>query len=253
MPIIQDSNFANFPGLFHGFTTRTLPIKAAFFQQSERRAELGAEEIEANRRAALAHAPAGVKLALLNQVHVAKVIHVHQGNFQLEPDADAHVSNDPNIILGILTADCVPVLFYDPSAKVIGAAHAGWRGTLAGVLAATIAAMEELGAKASNCTALVGPCIHQQSYEVGPEVRESFIAKDAQYAEFFSPSGKPHHYMFDLPGVVKAQLATQQVASITQLPENTYTQPEKWHSFRLATHQNQPYPGSILAMIGMAV
>ena len=141
--------------------------------------------------------------------------------------------------LGISTADCGPVLFADGEARVIGAAHAGWRGALGGVLEATIAAMEKLGASRKNIVAAAGPMISQPSYEVGTDLTERFIAADPDNARFFAP-GKPGHAMFDLPGYIVERLTRASIAKVDNLALCTYADPARFFSYRRMTHRAEP-------------
>ncbi|MEJ1967256.1 MAG: laccase domain-containing protein [Rhizomicrobium sp.] len=140
---------------------------------------------------------------------------------------------------GILTADCAPVLFADSAAGVIGAAHAGWRGAFGGVLEATLAAMETLGARHGHIAAAIGPCIAQENYEVGPEFRARFVAADADNARFFVPSTRMEHHRFDLEAYVAARLARAAVDRIARLHACTYARAADFFSYRRATHRGR--------------
>ena len=160
----------------------------------------------------------------LTQVHGAEVVRVTDAwPAGAGPRADAMVTDRPGLALGIVTADCAPVLFEDPEAGVIGAAHAGWRGAVAGVLEATLAAMAELGAR--NITAAVGPCISQASYEVGADLRDAVLARDPSDARFFAAGQRADHWQFDLSGYCEARLsaggATVEVLSTDTLADDT--------------------------------
>jgi hypothetical protein len=159
------------------------------------------------------------------------------------------VTTMPGIALGILTADCAPVLFADAQARVIGAAHAGWKGALGGVLEATLAAMEALGAQRARIAAAIGPCIAQASYEVGPEFRAQFVAADAANARFFVPSDRAGHHRFDLEGFVADRLARAGVDKIEALAACTYGRAADFFSFRRATHRNEPDYGREISAI----
>ncbi len=150
--------------------------------------------------------------------------------------ADAMVTNQPKTGLGVLTADCAPVLFYDPGAQVVGAAHAGWRGALEGVIEATISAMINLGAKRDHISATIGPCIRQDAYEVGPEFVDTFVENTSDFARFFKPypSGNAH---FDLPSFVLFRLQEQGLAAATRTGNCTYTEHADFYSYRRNTHR----------------
>ena len=191
----------------------------------------------------------GGRLALLKQVHSPDAIIVDS---PLDPrtEADALVTATPGLVLGIVTADCAPVLFADPDAGIIGAAHAGWRGAFSGVLENTVAMMEQLGAARSNIAAAIGPTIAQSSYEVDEGFRDTFLQEDDDNAGFFA-AGKPGHYQFDLPAYVRRRLRNGGVALVEDLAADTYTQPARFHSFRRATHLGEPTYGRQYSLIGM--
>jgi YfiH family protein len=193
-----------------------------------------------NRRRVADTLSLGAPLLTLYQIHSGKAVAVTAPwNIGEGPQADAMVTNVPNIVLGILTADCAPVLFADPEAKVIGAAHAGWKGALGGVTDSTISAMEALGAKRNRIAAAIGPCISQANYEVGPEFRSRFLEGDSAFARFFVPSNKPDHFRFDLEGFVAQRLDAAGLASIERLSTCTYAAEDDFFSFRRATHRGE--------------
>lgn len=189
----------------------------------------------------------GAPLVGANQVHSADVVTV-TGPEDHGQRADALVTASPGLALAVLTADCQPVLFADPKAGVIGAAHAGWRGALAGVLEATLDAMEALGAQRSGITAVVGPTISQRAYEVGPELMEELLADDPEARQFFQP-GKGDRLMFDLPGYGLARLRGAGVGQAQWIGECTYSEPERFYSYRRATHQGDADYGRLIAAI----
>jgi YfiH family protein len=166
------------------------------------------------------------------------------------PRADAIVTATAGLAIGILTADCAPVLFADSSAGVIGAAHAGWKGALAGVTDSTIAAMEKLGARRDRIVAVIGPTISQESYEVGPDFRERFDGEGA--SSFFKPSARKSHYMFDLPGYLRRRLEVQGLASVTDLGLCTYREEDRFFSYRRATHHGEQHYGRQISAIALA-
>ncbi len=150
------------------------------------------------------------------------------------PPADAMVTDRPGVALGIVTADCAPVLFADADAGVIGAAHAGWRGAVAGVLEATLAAMPQLGARPERIAAAIGPCIGQSSYEVAADLRDAVLARDADHARFFT-DGRPGHWQFDLAGYCAARLAAAGVGTVGRLAADTAAEPDRFFSHRRRT------------------
>ncbi|WP_120501713.1 peptidoglycan editing factor PgeF [Roseovarius sp. EL26] len=186
-------------------------------------------------------------LTTLYQVHSATV-EVIDAPLTNRPKADAMVTATPGLTLGILTADCQPVLFADPQAGVIGAAHAGWRGAVDGVLEATIDAMETLGAKRDQITAVIGPSISQAAYEVGPEFFETFIDNDPQNSRFFT-NGKNGHYQFDLTGFGLHRLRESGVAHAEWIRHCTYSDPDRFYSYRRATHAKEADYGRLISAI----
>jgi YfiH family protein len=156
------------------------------------------------------------------------------------PRADAVVTRVPGIAIGVSTADCGPVLLADAQARVIGAAHAGWRGALAGVVDATIEAMESVGADRTRMVAALGPMIRQPNYEVGPDMIEQFVASDPDNERFFRPAERDGHRMFDLPGYIAVRLRRAGVAAIEDLGHCTYADEARFYSFRRATHRRDP-------------
>ena len=167
------------------------------------------------------------------------------------PAADALVTDRPGVLLSILTADCAPVLLADADAGVVGAAHAGWKGAIGGVLEATIAAMEGLGARREQIVAAIGPCIAQASYEVDTAFRARFIADAVANAQYFVP-GKIEHYQFDLEGYVSARLTASGLAQIARLGLDTYGDESRFYSFRRATHRDEASYGRQISVIGLS-
>ena len=208
------------------------------------------DAIAENRRRAVAAVLPGAELASVFQVHSADAVYVDRAvSHDQRPKADAMVTDRPGILLGILTADCAPVLFADREAGIIAAAHAGWRGALAGVTDNTIALMERLGAKRERIAAAVGPCIAQDSYEVDQAFRDRFVDADGENARFFRarPGERPH---FDLPGYVAQRLRAAGVtAEILGL--DTYADPGRFFSFRRSTHRGDPDYGRQISLIGL--
>jgi polyphenol oxidase len=192
------------------------------------------------------------RLLTLFQVHSPDCVTVAEPwADSARPHADALVTDRPGLLLGILTADCAPVLFADGEAGVIGAAHAGWKGAFAGVVENTVAAMEALGARRERIAAAIGPCIAQVSYEVDQAFADRFISADPDHARFFAP-GKSAHYQFDLEGYVAARLAAAGIERVEPLGLDTYMQPDRFYSFRRATHHGEPAYGRQIALIGLA-
>ncbi|KIC28846.1 peptidoglycan editing factor PgeF [Leisingera sp. ANG-M6] len=205
-----------------------------------------AVQINRNRVAAAMDVPPE-HLSAVHQVHSADVQVVTEPS-QDRPQADAMVTNVPGLALSILTADCQPVLFSDPKASVIGAAHAGWRGTLDGVLEATLEAMEGLGARRENTAAVIGPTISQRAYEVGPEFFDDFMMQDDAYARFFA-NGEGDRYLFDLPGLGLHKLRQAGIGAAEWSRHCTYSDAEKFFSFRRATHAKEADYGRLISCI----
>jgi hypothetical protein len=207
--------------------------------------------IERNRRLAVEAVAPGARLATVYQVHSPDVVEVTQPwPHEERPKADAMVTDRPGLALGILTADCTPVLLADRQAGVIGAAHAGWKGAFGGVLHETVAAMERLGAVRGRIVAAVGPTIGRKSYEVDEDFFRRFVAADDDYDLFFT-DGRPGHYQFDLEGFVLARLAAAGVRRIEALGLDTYADPERFYSYRRATHRGEPSYGRQISIIAL--
>ncbi|MDB5683117.1 MAG: hypothetical protein JWM75_815 [Sphingomonas bacterium] len=201
-------------------------------------------------RAAAAIAP-GARLVTLHQVHSATALAVDAPFADdARPHADALVTDRPGLLLGILTADCVPVLFADPDAGVIGAAHAGWKGALSGVTDATLAQMEALGARRDAIRAAIGPCIARASYEVDDGFLARFCAADRENERFFL-DGRPGHRQFDIEAYVVARLAAAGVGRIEALGLDTYADERRFYSFRRATHRGEPGYGRQISLIAL--
>ncbi|MDA0661582.1 MAG: peptidoglycan editing factor PgeF [Proteobacteria bacterium] len=239
--------------LRHGFFTRQGGVSKGIYGSLNTGygSDDDAAAVTENRRR-IAEALALPALNTVYQVHGRDVAHV-AGPWQPAdaPKCDAMVTDRPGIALGILTADCAPVLFADAEAGVVGAAHAGWKGAVTGVLQATIAAMEGLGARRDAIAAAVGPTIARESYEVGPEFPAPFLAGDPDNARFFSASPRAGHFMFDLPGFIESVLAGQGLGAVDILAADTCADPERFFSYRRATHRGEPDYGRGLSAIAL--
>ena len=204
-----------------------------------------------NRARATAAVLPGARLTCAWQVHSADVVTVTEPwADDARPQADALVTDRRGVLLGILTADCAPVLFHDPHAGVIGAAHAGWKGALTGVTDATLAAMEALGARRDRIAAVVGPCIAQKSYEVDEGFERRLVEADPANVRFFR-AGRAGHTWFDLEGYVAERLRAAGVDTVAMLGEDTYAQADRFFSFRRATHRGEPGYGREISLIGL--
>jgi YfiH family protein len=205
--------------------------------------------MENRRRASQALFPAA-RLVTLYQIHSADAVTVEEPwDIPHNPKADAMVTNRSGIALGILTADCAPILLCDPQAHVIGAAHAGWNGAISGVADSVVAAMVRLGAKTERIRAAIGPCIGQGAYEVGPEFVARFRADDPANARFFVPAMRADHWQFDLPAYVTHRLNRAGVESVEDLGVCTYGGEDAFFSYRRTTHRKETDYGRQLSAI----
>lgn len=208
--------------------------------------------IAENRRRVADAALPGATLTGVYQVHGNRCVIVDANSDPAaRPEADALATRMPGLLLGILTADCVPVLFADRAAGVIGAAHAGWKGAIAGVTDATLDAMESLGANRQNISAAIGPCIGRASYEVDDGFVATFLADDPANERFFA-AGKPGHAMFDIAAYVAARLAAAGLTRIAIGGQDTYAEAEDYFSYRRACHKGENSYGRQLSVIGLA-
>ena len=193
----------------------------------------------------------GASLVTVRQVHSPDVVTVTGPIGEAHrPAADAMVTNLPGLILGILTADCVPVLLADAQAGVVGAAHAGWKGAIAGVTDNTLAAMEKLGARRDQISATIGPCIGRASYEVTSDFARHFEEEDVENSRFFS-AGREGHCQFDIAAYVAARLARAGVSRVEMMDEDTYSQPDRFYSYRRSCHLNEASYGRQISMIAV--
>jgi YfiH family protein len=243
-------------GIRHGFFTRLGGVSEGIFASLN--CGFGsadsAERVAENRRRVLAalDLPPG-RLATCFQVHSAEVVVVDEvWRHEESPRADALVTRVPGIALGILTADCAPVLFADPEARVAGAAHAGWRGALGGVLEATVEAMERLGARRERLRAGIGPAIGRASYEVGPEFAAPFLANTPENARFFAAGTRPGHPHFDLAGYVASRLQRLGIRRIELSSGDTAAEPDRFFSYRRSRLLGEPGYGRELSAICIA-
>ena len=241
--MIQASSLSALPNIRHAFFTREGGVSEGIYASLN--GGLGSKDVvdkvrENRSRMAAALGVAPARLLTCHQMHSPHVV-VAEAPWTREatPAADAIVTRETGLAIGVLTADCGPVLFADGEAGVVGAAHAGWKGALGGVLEATIAAMEKLGAKRDRIRTVLGPLIRRENYEVGPEFVARFTAADAANARYFTPSQNAGHAMFDLPSYVAARLARAGVA-LEDLKLCTYADPARFFSYRRTTHRAEP-------------
>ncbi len=238
-------------GIRHGFFTRAGGVSQGIYKGLN--VGLGSNDdpalvAENRRRVASAFATGPDRLTGLHQIHSADVVTVDRPFAGERPKADGLVTATPNLILGVLTADCGPVLFADTEAGVIGAAHAGWKGALTGILERTVEAMEVLGAKRNNITAALGPMISQASYEVGPEFKDRFTDANHENKHWFCTSNRENHSMFDLDGYIIHRLQKAGLEAIS-LKTCTYADENRFFSYRRATHRSEPDYGRQISAI----
>ncbi|WP_099864532.1 peptidoglycan editing factor PgeF [Pararhizobium haloflavum] len=240
-------------GIRHGFFTRIGGVSGGIYKGLN--VGMGSDDrpddIKVNRcRVAGWFGQTDVRLVTPHQIHSPQVVVVSEPFGKERPRADAVVTATPSLVIGVLTADCGPVLFVDPEARVIGAAHAGWRGALSGVLEETIEAMVKLGARRDAISAALGPSISRTHYEVGPEFVENFRAVRTENERYFSPSAKTHHAMFDLPAYTLDRLAAAGV-SAEWTGHCTYADEDRFFSYRRTTHRGEPDYGRQIAAIAI--
>lgn len=234
----------------HGFFTRRGGASSGVFEGlncgTGSSDQSGAVELN-RRRVADAMGVIPEALVGVHQVHSPKVVTV-SGPLADKPAADALVTDVPGLALSVLTADCQPVLLADRSAGVVGAAHAGWRGALDGVLEATLDAMQMLGADRSNTVAAIGPSISQRAYEVGPEFIDVFVGEDPENARFFA-NGPGDRYLFDLPGYGLHRLRHAGIGLAEWTRHCTYSDPDRFYSYRRSTHAAEADYGRLISVI----
>lgn len=253
---IEAPTLAGRPGVRHGFFTRAGGVSLGLYDSLNCGLASGddRERVRANRaRAADALGLAATALVTFRQIHSSRVVVVERPWSEDEsPQADASVTRVPGIALSALAADCAPVLFADTEAGVIGAAHAGWRGALDGVLENTVAAMIGLGARPGGIVAALGPAIHQPSYEVGREFRDAFLAADPDNRRHFAPGAQPNKFQFDLPGYAMARLSRLALGQIVSLGLDTLADPDRFFSYRRTTLSGERSYGRLLSAIALA-
>ncbi len=241
--LVQSSALNALPAIRHAFFTREGGASEGLYASLN--GGVGSRDDQkhvAENRARMARALGAAPPHLLSvfQIHSADVVVAERPwSADARPRADAIVTKVPGLAIGASTADCGPVLFADEQARVIGAAHAGWRGAFGGVLEATLVAMEQLGASRHRVVAALGPMIRQDNYEVGEDFVRSFVAQNATNTRFFKPSPREHHAQFDLPGYIAHRLRRAQVGKVEDLGLCTYADPARFFSYRRATHRGE--------------
>jgi polyphenol oxidase len=247
---VLTSPLLDLPGVRHAFFTRQGGVSQGIYAGLN--VGLGSrdepEAVGENRRRAAAHLGAKV-LVTAYQVHSARAVQAAGPWPDGAPEADGVVSATREVACGALAADCAPVLLADPQARVVGAAHAGWKGALDGVVEAAIAEMEALGARRDRLSAVVGPCIGPASYEVGLEFLERFAGASPAYAAFFAPGAATDKRMFDLPGFVLSRLREAGVTHCEWIGRDTCAEPDLFYSNRRAFKQGEPDYGRLLSAI----
>ncbi len=247
------SLLAAIPGLRHAFFSREGGVSGGIYEGLN--GGLGSNDdaahvAENRRRMAAQMGVAPDRLINVHQIHSPDAI-VATGPWSGDkPRADALVTRTEGIALGVTAADCGPVLFVDPAARVIGAAHAGWKGALTGIIESTVDAMEKLGADRSGIVAAIGPLIRQHSYEVGGEFVERFLDASADNAAFFIPSERSGHSMFDLAGYIRMRLENAGVLMIDDIGVDTYSD-ERFYSYRRSVHRKEPDYGRHIHAIAL--
>lgn len=238
-------------GIRHGFFTRVGGVSEGIFRGLNAGQGSGdrPEHVAENRfRIARTLGIEPANLVTVHQIHSPDAVVVDLPFAGDRPKADAMATRQPGLALGVLTADCGPVLFADTKTRVVGAAHAGWKGALGGVLEATIAAMEGLGAERAQTVAVLGPTISQDNYEVGPEFRERFVVAEPGSDIYFRASGSEGRYMFDLQAYIVARLERAGVTA-SAIGRCTYAEEEYFYSYRRSVHKHEPDYGRLMSAI----
>ena len=232
------------PNIRHAFFTREGGVSEGIYQSLN--GGIGSNDAPDKVRENRARMAASLDVA---PTHFVSCYQIHSPNVivaaapwtrENSPRADAIVTRVPGLAVGVTTADCGPILFADSEAGVVGAAHAGWKGAFTGVLEATVAAMEKLGAARARISAAIGPLIRQPNYEVGAEFVDRFTAAEAANTRFFKPAARETHAMFDLPGYIKARLERAEIQGVEDLGLCTYAEPARFFSYRRTTHRGEP-------------
>jgi polyphenol oxidase len=252
MTPLQSSYLSGLDGVAHGFFGRRGGVSKGIFASLNcgyGSNDDAAAVLENRTRVATWLGTQEPRLLTVYQIHSADAVAATMPWTRGDaPKADGMVTNVPGIALGMLAADCAPVLFADANARVVGSAHAGWKGALGGVVESVLALMETMGAKRSHIRAAIGPCISQASYEVGPEFRDRFIESGGENVGYFVPSARADHWQFDLPGFVRSRVAAAGV-EVDAVGACTYKDEKGLFSYRRATHRAEPEYGRNLSAI----
>ena len=249
--MIKAAALADIKGINHGFFTRRGGHSSGIYESLN--TGLGADEkteTVLKNRQIVADSLNAEHVLTPYQYHSAVALIVDQPwDWQSPPKADALVTNQKDLAIAVNTADCTPVIFADTKNAIIGIAHSGWKGTVGGVLEATIKAMQSLGAKSANIIAAIGPTISQANYEVGPEFVEQFLVDNPDSSKFFIPSDRINHSMFDLPGCVEERLQSCNLKQVENLALCTYGDEDNFFSYRRTTHKGEPDYGRQMSAI----
>ena len=253
---LQAESLSALDGIRHAFFTREGGVSQGIYASLN--SGIGSSDDASHvteNRARMAQA-LGVKpdrLITAYQIHSPHVVIADEPwSVETRPKADAIVTRTPGLAIGVSTADCGPLLFADAQARVIGAAHAGWRGAFSGVIEGTIAAMEKLGADRRRISVALGPLIRQNNYEVSQSFVDEFLRIDDTYARFFVPASREGHAMFDLPGFIASRLAQSGVERLEDIGVCTYSDPDRFYSYRRSTHRAEPDYGRHVNAIVLA-
>jgi len=253
--LITSPDLAAESGIRHAFFTREGGVSTGIY------ASLNGGSGSADDKAAVTENRARMAERLgVAPSHLVSLYQVHSADVEIvtgpwtgdRPKADAMVSVAPGVALGVSTADCGPILFADSEAKVIGAAHAGWKGAFTGIVAATVTAMEKLGARRERIVAVLGPTISGRAYEVGPEFIERFKAANATYSRFFTGSERPAHAMFDLPAFIALKAQEAGIGRFVDLALCTYGDEQRFFSYRRTTHRAEADYGRLISAVALA-
>ncbi len=253
--MLQARSLTDLPGIRHAFFTRAGGVSEGVYASLNGGTGSNDDQAKVSENRARMAAALGVapdRLLTAYQIHSPDVVTVETPwTHEARPRADAMVMRTPHIAIGVSTADCGPVLFADSDAGVIGAAHAGWRGAFTGVLEATIAAMEKLGARRERIAVALGPMIRQDNYEVGPEFVARFHDADPENERFFKPSARAGHAMFDLAGYIAHHLKGAGIVTIDDLDLCTYADADRFYSYRRMTLRKEPDYGRHINAIAL--
>jgi hypothetical protein len=254
--MLRAANLSSLAGIRHGFFTRAGGVSDGVYASLN--GGVGSNDapdkvVENRARMAAALGVAADRLISAYQIHSPTVVVADAPwNAENRPRADAIVTGIPQLAVGVSTADCGPLLFADGAARIIGAAHAGWRGAFGGVIEATIAAMEKLGAERARIAVALGPTIRQANYEVGAEFVTRFIEADAGNAQFFAAGTKAGHALFDLTGYIAARVRRARIVQFEDLGLCNYAEPDRFFSFRRMTHRGEADYGRHINAIALA-